>query len=61
MEFTVSYASFTSAVSEINKVISSKSVIPILSGIKIEANENGLKLNGKQFGYFFRKNNPFTN
>jgi DNA polymerase III subunit beta len=46
MEFTVSYASFTTAVSDINKNISSKSVIPILSGIKIEANENGLKLTG---------------
>lgn len=46
MEFTVSYASFITAVSDINKIISSKSVIPILSGMKIEANENGLKLTG---------------
>ena len=61
MEFKVSYASFTTAVSDINKIISSRSVIPILSGIKIEANENGLKLTGSNSDIFIRKNNPFTN
>lgn len=52
MEFTVSNSSFANAVSEINKVISSKSVIPILSGIKIEANQNGLKLTGSNSDVF---------
>ena len=58
MEFTVSYASFTTAVSDINKIISSKSVIPILSGIKIEANENGLKLTGSNSDIFIERTIP---
>lgn len=58
MEFTVSYASFTTAVSDINKIISSKSVIPILSGIKIEANENGIKLTGSNSDIFIERTIP---
>lgn len=58
MEFTVSYVSFTTAVSDINKIISSKSVIPILSGIKIEANENGLKLTGSNSDIFIERTIP---
>ena len=58
MEFTVSYSSFTSAVSEINKVISSRSVIPILLGIKIEANNNGLKLTGSNSDIFLERTIP---
>lgn len=58
MEFTVRYASFTTAVSDINKIISSKSVIPILSGIKIEANENGLKLTGSNSDIFIERTIP---
>ena len=58
MEFTVSYSSFTSAVADINKVISSRSVIPILSGIRIEANENGLKLTGSNSDIFLEKTIP---
>lgn len=58
MEFTVSYASFTTAVSDINKIISSKNVIPILSGIKIEANEYGLKLTGSNSDVFIERTIP---
>ena len=58
MEFTVSYASFASAVSDINKIISSKSVIPILSGIKIEANESGLSLTGSNSDIFIERTIP---
>ena len=46
---------------DINKVISSRSVIPILSGIKIEANENGLKLTGSNSDIFIERDNSFTN
>ena len=58
MEFTVSYSSFTSAVAEINKVISSRSAIPILSGIRIEANESGLKLTGSNSDIFLERTIP---
>ena len=44
--------------SDINKVISSRSVIPILSGIKIEANENGLKLTGSNSDIFIERTIP---
>ena len=60
MEFTVSYSSFANAVSEINKVISSKSVIPILSGIKIEANQSGLKLTGSNSNVFLERRIPLS-
>lgn len=55
MEFIVNYSSFANAVSEINKIISSKSVIPILSGIKIEANQSGLKLTGSNSNIFLER------
>ncbi|KAA0964948.1 DNA polymerase III subunit beta [Sporosarcina sp. ANT_H38] len=58
MEFTVSKSSFTTAVSDINKIISSKSVIPILSGIKIEANESGIKLTGSNSDIFIERTIP---
>jgi DNA polymerase III subunit beta len=58
MEFTVNYSSFASAVSEINKVISSKSVIPILSGIRIEANQSGLKLTGSNSDIILERTIP---
>ena len=60
MEFTVNYASFASAVSEINKVISSKSVIPILSGIKIEASQSGLKLTGSNSDIILERTIPVS-
>lgn len=58
MEFTVCNSSFTSAVTEINKVISSSSVIPILLGIRIEANKNGLKLTGSNSNIFLERTIP---
>lgn len=58
MDFKVSCALFTNAMSDINKVISTRSVIPILSGIKIEANENGLKLTGSNSDVFIERTIP---
>lgn len=55
MEFIVSNSSFANAVSEINKVISSKSVIPVLAGIRIEANQSGLKLTGSNSDIFLER------
>ena len=55
MEFTVNNSLFANAVSEINKVISTKSVIPILSGIRIEANQSGLKLTGSNSNIFLER------
>ncbi|WP_203247134.1 DNA polymerase III subunit beta [Sporosarcina beigongshangi] len=46
MDFKVNCSLFINAMSDINKVISSRNVIPILAGIKIEANKNGLTLTG---------------
>lgn len=58
MEFKVNYSSFANAVSEINRVVSSKNVIPILSGIKIDANQNGLKLTGSNTDIFLERTIP---
>lgn len=58
MDFKVNCALLTSAMSDINKVISSRSIIPILSGIKIEANENGLKLTGSNSDIFLERTIP---
>lgn len=60
MDFTVNYSLFKNAVSEINKIISSSSIIPILSGIKIEADENGLKLTGSNSDIFIERTIPLT-
>ena len=60
MEFTVDYASFARAVSEINRVISSKSVIPILSGIKIEASQSGLRLTGSNSDIILERTLPLN-
>ena len=61
MKFTVDYASFASAVSEINRVISSKNVIPILSGIKIEASQSGLRLTGSNSDIIIVRTIPLNN
>lgn len=58
MDFKVNCSLFTSAMSDINKVISTRSVIPILSGIKIEANENGLTLTGSNSDIFLERTIP---
>ena len=44
MEFIVNHKQFTQALSEVNKAISTKSLIPILSGIKITADQSGITL-----------------
>lgn len=58
MDFKVNCSLFTSAMSDINKVISTRSVIPILSGIKIGANENGLTLTGSNSDVFIERTIP---
>lgn len=58
MDFKVNCSLFTTAMSDINKVISTRSVIPILSGIKIEANENGLTLTGSNSDIIIQRTIP---
>ena len=42
MEFIVNHKHFTQALSDVSKAISTKAIIPILSGIKITADHLGL-------------------
>ena len=44
MEFIVNHKHFTQALSEVSKAISTKALIPILSGIKITADQSGITL-----------------
>ncbi|CAH2464240.1 MULTISPECIES: DNA polymerase III subunit beta [Bacillus cereus group] len=44
MEFIVNHKQFTQALSEVSKAISAKTLIPILSGIKITADQSGITL-----------------
>ncbi|PGM90653.1 DNA polymerase III subunit beta [Bacillus cereus] len=44
MEFIVNHKQFTQALSEVSKAISTKTLIPILSGIKITADQFGITL-----------------
>lgn len=44
MEFIVNHKHFTQALSEVSKAISTKAIIPILSGIKITVDQSGITL-----------------
>ncbi len=46
MHFTINKSSLVYALSHVNKAVSSKNTIPILTGIKFEINESGLTLTG---------------
>lgn len=58
MKFTIKNSLFTATVSELHKICSNKSLLPILSGIKIEANRDGLILTGGNSELFIEKKIP---
>ncbi|PDY84322.1 DNA polymerase III subunit beta [Bacillus cereus] len=55
MEFTVNHKQFTQALSEVSKAISTKTLIPILSGIKITADQSGITLVASNSNVFIEK------
>ncbi|MED3038659.1 DNA polymerase III subunit beta [Bacillus tropicus] len=55
MEFIVNHKQFTQALSEVSKAISTKAVIPILSGIKITADQSGITLIASNSNIFIEK------
>ncbi|MFC5602261.1 DNA polymerase III subunit beta [Sporosarcina koreensis] len=58
MKFTIKNSLFTAIVSELHKICSNKSLLPILSGIKIEANDAGVVLTGGNSELFIEKKIP---
>lgn len=58
MKFTIKKSLFTATVSELHKICSNKSLLPILSGMKIEANQDGVVLTGGNSEVFIEKNIP---
>ncbi|WP_242266721.1 DNA polymerase III subunit beta [Bacillus cereus group sp. BfR-BA-01518] len=55
MKFIVNHKHFTQALSEVSKAISTKAVIPILSGIKITADQSGITLIASNSNIFIEK------
>ena len=55
MEFIVNHKQFTQALSEVSKAISTKNLIPILSGIKITADPSGITLIASNSNIFIEK------
>lgn len=55
MEFIVNHKHFTQALSEVSKAISTKAIIPILSGIKITAGQSGITLIASNSNIFIEK------
>lgn len=55
MEFIVNHKHFTQALSEVNKAISTKAIIPILSGIKITVDQSGITLIASDSNIFIEK------
>ncbi|QWH42494.1 MULTISPECIES: DNA polymerase III subunit beta [Bacillus cereus group] len=55
MEFIVNHKQFTQALSEVSKAISTKTLIPILSGIKITADQFGITLIASNSNIFIEK------
>lgn len=60
MEFTIDKDYFKRAVSDVSKVISSKSLFPILSGIKIIADNEGLTLLGSNADVIVKRLIPLS-
>jgi len=56
MKFTIKNSLFTAIVSELHKICSNKSLLPILSGIKIEATDAGVVLTGGNSELFIADN-----
>ncbi|MEG0749519.1 MAG: DNA polymerase III subunit beta, partial [Carnobacterium sp.] len=46
MKFTIKRSAFLKSLADVQRAISSRTTIPILTGIKIVANEEGLTLTG---------------
>ncbi|TKI80084.1 DNA polymerase III subunit beta, partial [Bacillus wiedmannii] len=61
MEFIVNHKHFTQALSEVSKAISTKAIIPILSGIKIIADQSGIILIASNSNIFIEKFIPSSN
>ncbi|GAB6431073.1 DNA polymerase III subunit beta [Bacillus luti] len=55
MEFIVNHRHFTQALSEVSKAISTKALLPILSGIKIIADQSGITLIASNSNIFIEK------
>ncbi|ADY21923.1 DNA polymerase III subunit beta [Bacillus paranthracis] len=55
MEFIVNHKHFTQALSDVSKAISTKAIIPILSGIKITADQSGITLIASNSNIFIKK------
>ncbi|WP_368905598.1 DNA polymerase III subunit beta [Bacillus wiedmannii] len=55
MEFIVNHKHFTQALSDVSKAISTKALIPILSGIKITADQSGITLIASNSNIFIEK------
>ncbi|MEK3929871.1 DNA polymerase III subunit beta [Bacillus sp. FSL R7-0642] len=55
MEFIVNHKHFTQALSEVSKAISTKAIIPILSGIKITVDQSGIILIASNSNVFIEK------
>ncbi|PEM42018.1 DNA polymerase III subunit beta [Bacillus toyonensis] len=55
MEFIVNHKRITQALSEVSKAISTKVLIPILSGIKITADQSGITLIASNSNVFIKK------
>ncbi|MBJ8090980.1 DNA polymerase III subunit beta [Bacillus cereus] len=60
MEFIVNHKQFTQALSEVSKAISAKTLIPILSGIKITADQSGITLIASDSNIFIEKFIPIS-
>lgn len=58
MKFIIKNLVFTAIVSELHKICSNKSLLPILSGIKIEANKDGVVLTGGNSELFIERKIP---
>lgn len=58
MEFIIQKQLFSSVVSEVVKVCPSQSVLPVLTGLKIEAGESGVILTGGNTEIFIKKMIP---
>lgn len=61
MEFIVNHKHFTQALSEVSKAVSTKAIIPILSGIKITADQSGITLIASNSNIFIEKFIPSSN
>ena len=55
MEFIVNHKHFTQALSDVSKAISTKAIIPILSGIKITADQSGIIFIASNSNIFIEK------